>query len=189
MASDAELIAQSLAGDQAAFAEMISRHEGAIGRFLVRQVGVDAAADVQGDVWIAAYTLRTKYDQSYSDARPWLYGVALNEVRRWWRSTPREDLMADVSQIPGLWNPWPTVETRVAAREALRNALAALKPSERDVLALVAGEDMAITDAARVLGIPAGSARRLLHQARTALRADPQVAALLAELNNNEGRE
>jgi RNA polymerase sigma-70 factor (ECF subfamily) len=35
-----------------------------------------------------------------------------------------------------------------------------------------------------VLGKPAGTARRLLHQARMALRDAPEVAALLTDLNS-----
>ena len=53
-----------------------------------------------------------------------------------------------------------------------------------EVLTLVACEDLTVADAARVLGKPAGTARRLLHQARTALRDAPEVAALLTDLNS-----
>jgi len=66
----------------------------------------------------------------------------------------------------------------------LRAALAELRDDEREVLMLVAGEDLTVADAARVLGRPAGTARRLLHQARTTLRNSPEVAALLTELNS-----
>ena len=66
----------------------------------------------------------------------------------------------------------------------LRAALARLKPEEREVLTLVAWEDLTVAEAARVLGMPAGTARRLLHQARTALRNAPDVAALLTDLNS-----
>ena len=59
-----------------------------------------------------------------------------------------------------------------------------LRPEEREVLTLVAWEDLTAADAARVLGMPAGTARRLLHQARTALRNAPEVAALLTDLNS-----
>jgi DNA-directed RNA polymerase specialized sigma24 family protein len=76
------------------------------------------------------------------------------------------------------------VDVRVDARTVLRAAVAALKSEEREVLTLVAGEDLSVADAARVLGMPAGTARRLLHQARTALRNVPEVAALLTELNS-----
>lgn len=61
----------------------------------------------------------------------------------------------------------------------LRTALARLKTEEREVLGLVAWEDLTVAEAGRVLDIPAGTARRLLHQARKALRDAPEVAALL----------
>lgn len=184
MASDSDLIARSLAGDGEAFVEMIGRHEVAIGRYLARRVGPETAEDLLGEVWVAAFTSRASYDPAYADARPWLYTVALNLVRRHWRSLPPEDLMPDLTDVTGQWNPWPAVETRMDTRTALNAALTSLKPEEREVLTLVAGEDLSAADAARVLGIPAGSARRLLHQARTALRNAPSVAALLKELNS-----
>jgi RNA polymerase sigma-70 factor (ECF subfamily) len=47
------------------------------------------------------------------------------------------------------------------------------------LLGLVAWEDLTVAEAGRVLAIPAGTARRLLHQARKALRDAPEVVALL----------
>ncbi|QFZ18747.1 RNA polymerase sigma factor [Saccharothrix syringae] len=179
MASDAELIGRSLRGDTGAFVEVVSRHETAIGNYLARRVGRQAAEDVLGDVWVAAYESRATYDLSYPEARPWLYGVALNRVRRYWRSEPAEERAADVTRVAGDWDPWPAVDARVDAQALLRGALARLKPEEREVLGLVAWEDLTVAEAGRVLDIPAGTARRLLHQARKALREDPEVAALL----------
>jgi RNA polymerase sigma-70 factor (ECF subfamily) len=72
----------------------------------------------------------------------------------------------------------------VDIQAVLRSALAKLKPEEREVLTLVAWEDLTVADAARTLGLPAGTARRLLHQARMALRNAPEVAALLTDLNS-----
>jgi RNA polymerase sigma factor (sigma-70 family) len=184
MASDAELIGRSLAGDTDAFMEVVCRHEVAIGAYLERRVGREAARDLLGDVWVAAFESRARYDQSYADARPWLYGVALNRVRHHWRSRSGEVLVPDVRDLVNGWDPWPAVDVRVHAQTALRAALAGLSPEEREVLTLVAGEDLAVVDAARVLGRSAGTARRLLHQARTALRNTPEVAALLTELNS-----
>jgi RNA polymerase sigma-70 factor (ECF subfamily) len=75
------------------------------------------------------------------------------------------------------------VDSGVDTRAVLRTALARLKPEEREVLRLVAWEDLTAADAARALGMPAGTARRLLHQARTALRNAPEVSALLKDRN------
>jgi len=179
MSSDAELIGRSLRGDTDAFVEVISRHETAIGNYLARRVGRQAAEDVMGDVWVAAFESRASYDSSYPEARPWLYGVALNRLRRHWRSEPAEEPAPDLARVAGDWDPWPEVDARVDMQALLRSALARLKPEEREVLGLVAWEDLTVAEAGRVLEIPAGTARRLLHQARTTLRETPEVAALL----------
>jgi RNA polymerase sigma factor (sigma-70 family) len=187
MTSDAELIGRSLSGDAEAFMEVVCRHEVAIGAYLERRVGREAAEDLLGDVWAAAFQYRGTYDRSFPEARPWLYTMALNRLRQYWRSRSSEDLVPDVTGLADGWDPWPTVDVRVDTRTAFRAAVARLKPDEREVLTLVAGEDLSVADAARVLGIPAGTARRLLHQARTALRSSPEVAALLTELNSVKG--
>lgn len=179
MSSDAELIGRSLRGDTSAFVEVINRHETAIGNYLARRVGRQVAEDVLGDVWVAAYESRATYDRSYPEARPWLYGVALNRLRRHWRSEPAERPASDLTGVAGDWDPWPAVDVRVDTQALLRRALARLKPEEREVLSLVAWEDLTVAEAGRVLAIPAGTARRLLHQARKALREAPEVAALL----------
>ncbi|GHH34929.1 RNA polymerase sigma factor [Lentzea cavernae] len=179
MSSDAELIGRSLRGDTDAFVEVVSRHESAIGGYLARRVGRQTAEDVLGDVWVAAYASRASYDRSYPGARPWLYGVALNRLRQHWRSEPAEDPAPDVARMASGWDPWPAVDTRVDAQASLRTALARLRPEEREVLSLVAWEDLTVAEAGRVLDIPAGTARRLLHQARKSLREAPEVAALL----------
>jgi RNA polymerase sigma factor (sigma-70 family) len=190
MASDAELIGRSLAGDGEAFMEVVCRHEAAIGAYLERRVGPEEAKDLLGDVWVAAFASRGTYDQSFAVARPWLYAMALNRLRHYWRSRPAEDLVPDVADVPGLapgLDPWPAVDVRVDTRTVLRAALAGLRPDEREVLILVAGEDLTVADAARVLGMPDGTARRLLHQARAALRGAPGMPALLTELNSVKG--
>jgi RNA polymerase sigma factor (sigma-70 family) len=184
MTSDAELIGRSLAGDGEAFMEVIGRHEVAVGAYLARRAGREAAEDLLGDVWVAAFESRKTYDQSYAGARPWLYGVALNRLRRYWRSRPAEELVPDVTSLANGWDPWPAVDARVDTRAVLRAALANLRSAEREVLTLVAWDDLTVADAARVLGMPAGTARRLLHQARMALLNAPEVAALLTDLNS-----
>src|ERR1700740_1173590 len=124
MTSDAELISRSLAGNSEAFMEVMSRHERAVGAYLARRVGPEAAEDLLGDVWVAAFESRKNYDRSFAEARPWLYGVALNLLRRYWRVPPAEDLVPDVTIMGNAWDPWPAVDAGVDARAALRAALA-----------------------------------------------------------------
>lgn len=183
MTSDAELIARSLAGDADAFVEMIRRHEAAVGAYLARRAGRDLAEDLLGEVWVAALSSRGTYDHSFPDAGPWLFGVAHNTLRRHWRSRPVGEPAADLAERAPGWDPWPLVDSQVDTERVLRAALARLRPEERELLTLVTWEDLTVADAGRALGIPAGTARRHLHQARTALRSMPEVAALLKEHN------
>lgn len=175
---DAELIARSLDGDANAFVEVVRRHEVAVGAYLARRVGRDQAEDLLGEVWVAAFTSRAGYDRSFGDARPWLFGVAHNTLRRHWRSRPAEEPQADMSGMASGWDPWGAVDDRVDAGPVLRRALALLHPRHREILTLVAWEDLTVADAGRVLGIPPGTARRHLHEARVALRTVPDMALL-----------
>jgi RNA polymerase sigma factor (sigma-70 family) len=180
---DAELIARSLDGDEDAFVEVVRRHEAAVGRYLARRAGRDVAEDLLGEVWVAALASRPTYDRSFPDARPWLFGVAHNTLRRHWRSRQAEEPVADMTGMASGWDPWTAVDSRVDAQSVLRRALALLPPHQREIVTLVAWEDLTVADAGRALGLPAGTARRVLHEARTALRNAPGMAALLTDQN------
>ncbi len=163
---DSELIARSLNGDEDAFVEVVRRHEAAVGAYLARRAGRDLAEDLLGEVWLAALASRASYDRSFPNAGPWLFGVAHNTLRRHWRSRPAEEPYADVTGLASGWDPWTAVDHRVDVESVLRHALAQLRPQQREILTLVAWEDLTVADAGRVLGMPPGSARRSPHQAR-----------------------
>jgi len=181
--TDAELIGRSLAGDGESFVEMISRNEAVVGAYLHRRVGQSGAEELLAEVWIAAFGSRGAYDHTYDDARPWLFGVARNTLRRHWRNRSQEDLTGDLGDLAPGSDPWPAVDDRVDGAAVLRTALAHLRPNQREVLTLVVWEELSIADAARTLGIPAGTARYALHQARLSLRNQPAFIALLNESN------
>jgi RNA polymerase sigma-70 factor (ECF subfamily) len=170
MASDAELIGWSLAGDDEAFIEMVRRHAEAVSAYQVRRVGRGPSEDLLAEVWVAAFGSRPSYDLSFPSARPWLFGIASNTLRRHWQSRSNEDPTPDMADLAGASDPWPWVDERIDGAVVLRRALANLAPDEREVLLLVVWEQLSVADAARALGMPAGSARRCLHQARLAVR-------------------
>jgi RNA polymerase sigma factor (sigma-70 family) len=181
---DSELIARSLDGDEDAFVEVVRRHETAVGAYLARRAGRELAEDLLGEVWVAALRSRKTYDRSFPDAGPWLFGVAHNTLRRHWRARPAEEPFADMTGMASGWDPWSAVDRRLDVESVLRHALALLGPQQREILTLVAWEDLTVADAGRVLGMPPGSARRCLHEARRALRDAPGMAALLTDQNS-----
>ena len=181
---DAELIARSLDGDEDAFVEVVRRHEVTVGTYLSRRVGRESAGDLLGEVWVAALGSRATYDRSSPDAGPWLLGVAHDTLRR--RSRPADEPVADVIDMASGWGPWAATDDRVDVASVLRHALALLRPQQREILTLVAWEDLTVAEAGRAIGIPPGTARRHLHEARMALRNAPGMTALLTDQNTVE---
>lgn len=171
METDAALISRSLAGDDEAFVEVLRRHQSAVWGYVARRAGSGPAEDLVSEVWIAAFRARSTYDPAFAAARPWLFGIARNVLRRHWRTRPDEDLEADMSAHPLPSDPWPAVDERLHGADALRAALRGLRAAEREVLLLVVWEQLTVAEAARTVGVPAGTARYHLHRARMALRA------------------
>jgi RNA polymerase sigma factor (sigma-70 family) len=166
--ADGALIERSVRGRPDAFVEVVRRHEIAVHAFLARRAGRQAADDLLGEVWVRAFAARGGYDPGQADARPWLYGIARNVLRAHWRTRPRPGPAA----APAV-DPWDDVVDRLdsAARaQPVLAALRALPAPEREVLLLVAWEQLTPAEAAAVLGVPPGTARSRLHRARAALR-------------------
>lgn len=168
MESDGTLIERSVRGRADAFVEVVRRHEVAVHAFLARRAGQDAAADLLGEVWVRAFAGRGGYDPARASALPWLYGIARNVLREHWRARHTWSWPAERAD-----DPWDAVIERldsVAWAKTLIGALRTLPAGEREVLLLVAWEQLTPAEAAAALGIPQGTARARLHRARAALR-------------------
>jgi RNA polymerase sigma factor (sigma-70 family) len=166
---DGVLIGRSLRGSPEAFAEVVQRHEVAIHGYLARRAGHQVAGDLLGEVWVRAFAARRGYDLSYGQARPWLYGIARNVLRAHWRAGHSAGLAAAEEAV----DPWDDIVDRLdsAARtHLLAAAVGKLPAAEREVLLLVAWEQLTPAEAAAALGVPPGTARSRLHRARATLR-------------------
>jgi RNA polymerase sigma-70 factor (ECF subfamily) len=182
--TDSALIERSVRGRPDAFVEVVRRHETAVHKFLARRAGHDAAGDLLGEVWVRAFGARHTFRTEYGNCLPWLYGIARNVLRAHWRTEgngsenePREETV----------DPWDEVVERLDSAAWARQLTAALRelaPACREVLLLVAWEDLSPAEAADVLGIPQGTARSRLHRARSELRI-----ALARQANRDDGEE
>ena len=176
--TDGALIERSVRGRPDAFVEVARRHEVAVHSFLARRAGPQVAADLLGEVWVRAFAWRGGYDPAYPDARPWLFGIARNVLRSHWRAGRAAEHPAATGDPAGTGypvaeDPWDDVIDRLdgpVRSRALRSAIRALPSAERDVLLLVAWEQLTPAQAATALGVPPGTARSRLHRARAALR-------------------
>lgn len=169
---DSTLIGRSL-DDPESFAALFDRHAGEIHRYAARRLGPEPAEDVTGEVFLVAFRRRARYDPAWSDARPWLYGIATKVVAQHRRTERRRNhAMARVgAERPGTFD--DRSAERVTAEQLqprLARALTLLKPGERDLLLLVAWTDLTYEETAIALGVPVGTVRSRLHRLRVKVR-------------------
>jgi RNA polymerase sigma-70 factor (ECF subfamily) len=167
---DSVLIERSVRGRPDAFVEVVRRHEVAVHGYLSRRAGRQAADDLLAEVWLRAFAARNGYDSGYGEARPWLYGIARNVLREYWRAG-RGDELAALEEMGA--DPWNDIDDRLDSAErvkAVMSVVRTLPAAEREILLLVAWEQLTPAEAAQALGVPQGTARSRLHRARTIVR-------------------
>jgi RNA polymerase sigma factor (sigma-70 family) len=183
MDSDAQLIGWATAGDGGAFAQLIGRYQRPVYAYLARRVDPPVAEDLLAEVWMAAFRGRASFDPRFESARPWLFTIARNVLRaHWGQCHHRVGMTADVP-----CDPWPEVDDRLAAAdiaETLRAAVRALPAEQREVLLLVAWEDLTPSEVAIVLDLPPGTVRSHLHRARRALAEQATVLTAVKQFNH-----
>jgi RNA polymerase sigma factor (sigma-70 family) len=170
--NDAELISRSV-GTPECFAGLFDRHAPAIHGYIARRLGHDSADDLLAQTFLVAFGRRDRYDTGQADARPWLYGIATNLVRRHRRDEVRfYRAIARTGIDPAAEPVADQVAERVAAqavRGQLAAALAGLSAADRDVLLLVT-DGFGYAEIAQALGIPAGTVASRLSRARKKVR-------------------
>lgn len=176
--SDSELLIRSRT-DPDAIGELYGRHSIAVHAYLARRAGPPAADDLLSEVFVVAVQARRRVRPHASgSALPWLYGIAHNVIRTHLRRTaPQQPTTRDLDLD------WDAIDSRVDASAAvrdLRQALDGLSEIERELLLLVAWEQLTVTEAAAAIGIKPTAARSRLHRART------HAAASLAAATTGE---
>jgi RNA polymerase sigma-70 factor (ECF subfamily) len=160
--------------DGSCFAQVFARHADAIFRYAAIRIGPVHAEDVVAETFSTAFDRRDRFDRRATSARPWLYGIAANKLRKhgeaeqlWLKRAVAEPASVEVDETTH-------AEARIDAqrlRPELAAALLLLSPGERDVLLLHALEELTHDQVARVLGIRSGTAKTRLSRGRARIRA------------------
>ncbi|MEU5105538.1 RNA polymerase sigma factor [Streptomyces sp. NPDC021354] len=170
--ADDELLLRSQR-DPTAFEPLVTRHSAALHGYLVRRAP-GAADDLLSELWLRAYAGRHGFDAARGTARAWLFGVARHVLAAHWRRLETEAPPGSAQFAEGIASdPWQAVDQRLdaaAVAPVLRHALTKLPAVERELVLLIAWEQLTPTEAASVVGVPPGTARSRLHRARTRLR-------------------
>ncbi len=158
----------------AAFAEFYAAHYAAVLAYARRRTDEETARDVTADTFLAAWR---RFEDASARGLPWLYRAAANTLRNHTRSTGRGDrLRAKVAAepVPPVADP----AERLGERDRIRRAFDRLRPEDRELLALLAWEDLDQAQVAEALGCTRGATYVRIHRART------RLAAALAQENN-----
>jgi RNA polymerase sigma factor (sigma-70 family) len=149
------------------FSSLYREHYRSVWAYALRRVESDAdVADVVADVFTIAWRRLSEMPDAPADLL-WLYGVARRVVAGRRRSARRRrDLVArlQATALPASASTADLVTDRVV------EAVARLRPAEREVIGLIHWEQLSHDEAARVLGCSANAVAIRAHRARRRLR-------------------
>jgi RNA polymerase sigma-70 factor, ECF subfamily len=148
--------------DAERFSELYTTLYGRVRAYAARRVGPDAADEVAAETFTIAWR---RFDALPPEPLPWLYGVAGNVVARHRAGVARQTAARDALERERA----VSVDALGADDEALWAAWHRLREADREVLALIAWEELSVTEASRVLGCPAPVFSVRLHRARRRL--------------------
>jgi RNA polymerase sigma-70 factor (ECF subfamily) len=141
-------------------------------RYLARRLGASAADDLAAETFAVAFRNWDRLDPE-RPVRPWLYGIAANLVRHRWRKERRMLRAYARTGVDPVLDGEDTAIERVDAevrKRDLADALAALRPDEREILLLHAWADLTDSEIAAALGLPVGTVKSRLSRTRDRLR-------------------
>jgi RNA polymerase sigma-70 factor, ECF subfamily len=155
---------------EARFDALFEEHYRAVARFVrTRGHGSGDADDLIAGTFEVAWRQMDKVPEG-REALPWLLGVARNLSRNARRKSRREaSFVNELSTVTVPWAEMP-IEDRAASAEVM-GALGQLKPVDRDLILLVAWDELSPSEAGQVLGLRPVTARSRLHRARQRLSA------------------
>lgn len=176
--SDGELMTALAQKDFTSLGWLYRRHQASVRNLLLRIDPDRSQADADDlcqEVFLTLYETAPRY-YGGDRLRPWLFGIALHKARRfrqkwrlrrwllWQRFTQRakrHSFGADPQIMP---------DTALAQRQRVALAFAALKPQQREILALHVGENLSGEELAALLGVAVKTVWTRLHRAREALQ-------------------
>lgn len=163
--TDESLMLEFLAGSRAAFEELFARYRRPLFNFFRRRLNQSAdsrADDLTQDTFLAVLRATERYEPR-APVRTYLYGIAFNllasERRRQFRDAP-----------PAGPAPEPGTTSDATSVLWIRQALAKLELSAREILMLRQYEQLSYAEIAELLELPINTVRSRLFRARIALK-------------------
>ena len=162
--------------EDSGFAAVYAANVQAIYYLALRLLGDPTRAeDAAHDVFLRAYRKYAEF-RGESAVRTWLYRIAINHCRNLQRSWHARNMISGVDE--SVWersagvaeSPLRVLETKELGHR-IQRTLEALPPEYRELLLLVADEQLSYQEIAELTGQTADAVRGKLHRARRAFAA------------------
>lgn len=183
--TDSELATLSIAGRQAAFAEIMRRYRQPVFRLARACTGEpDEALDLVQETFVSAHQALSRYDAQRS-MKAWLAAIAINKCRDWGRKRTVRRFLSFALPLDGqaeaVVDEEPAADAAAADRQELdrvTRAIATLPMNLKEVLVLRTIEGLSQAETADVLGVSQKAVETRLYRAR---------ARLIEKLNAAQG--
>src|SRR5437899_4885500 len=147
-ASDQQLLARMLAGDEDAFTALYRRRQAAVYRFALQMTGnVVVAEDVTQEVFMALIEHGSRFDADRGTLPSFLYGIARNLVLRRLEKDRTMEPESAIEQFACDEDVLGDLTKRETV-DQVRRAVLSLPPAYREVVVLCDLQDVSYQDAA-----------------------------------------
>lgn len=172
--TDEELVLLARQGDPDAFDQLVARHQSAVYRAALAALRVrEDAEEVAQDAFIRAWRALDQF-RGESSFRTWILRIAWNRAISRRRSLAgwlrRATPIADVVEPAAAGDGQHTMVQNAELQAQIVNAIQALSPKLRDALLLAQSEEYQYDEIARMLGVPLGTVKWRISEARRKVR-------------------
>jgi RNA polymerase sigma-70 factor, ECF subfamily len=180
----AALVRRCIAGDAAAWEDIVQRFNRRIYNICYRFVGsADSAEDLTQEVFIKVYRTLDSFDSEKASLNTWITTVTRNLLVDHFRKTKYDRATDSLDTAPGedeerqsigdkLADSGPSPDSQIEGRETkelVHKALQKLSPELREAVILRDLQDMDYRDIAQVLKVPEGTVKSRINRGRTEL--------------------
>jgi RNA polymerase sigma-70 factor (ECF subfamily) len=192
---ETEVILQVRKGDREQFSLLVDAYADRVFGYLMLMVkNRTDAEDLSQEVFLKAFRGLRRF-RTGSPFAPWLFRIARNEALNWARRTKQTSRLTarlvsgHSDQVGNASSPDPmdTLLHKESTREA-RKLIAALDEKYRTALVLRYGEGMSYREISRVLSVPEGTVKTLLHRAKAKLAGNARSRVSVGDVATTEAR-
>lgn len=173
MISDQQLAERMAQGEQEAFELLVTRYHGPLLSYITQQLGDRAKAeDLVQETFIRLIRHLERHG-ALDQLRPWLYKVALNLCRDYWRSASYRSEHAAADEMPEDADPSPGAEELLERQETVEQiaeSLEWLPEVQQNIVRMRFFHELKLQEIAEMLEIPLSSVKSHLYGALRKLK-------------------